>query len=48
MPACCAQFDFLLLTVYGLAAAVFTKDITRALETAHSLKAGTAWVISPL
>ncbi|PBK83545.1 aldehyde dehydrogenase [Armillaria gallica] len=31
-------------TFYGLAAAVFTKDITRALETAHSLKAGTAWV----
>ncbi|KAK0441787.1 aldehyde dehydrogenase [Desarmillaria tabescens] len=31
-------------TFYGLAAAVFTKDITRALETAHNLKAGTAWV----
>ncbi|SJL11550.1 related to aldehyde dehydrogenase [Armillaria ostoyae] len=31
-------------TFYGLAAAVFTKDITRALETAHSLKAGTAWI----
>ncbi|KAG7447062.1 ALDH-like protein [Guyanagaster necrorhizus] len=30
-------------TFYGLAAAVFTKDITRALETAHNLKAGTAW-----
>ncbi|KAI0069784.1 aldehyde dehydrogenase [Panus rudis PR-1116 ss-1] len=31
-------------SVYGLAAAVFSRDITRALETAHKLKAGTAWV----
>ena len=31
-------------TLYGLAAAVFSKDITRALDTAHRLKAGTAWV----
>ena len=31
-------------TLYGLAAAVFTRDITRGLETAHRLKAGTAWV----
>ena len=31
-------------TLYGLAAAVFTQDINRALETAHKLKAGTAWV----
>ncbi|KAK7052618.1 aldehyde dehydrogenase [Favolaschia claudopus] len=31
-------------TVYGLAAAVFSKDINRALETAHKLQAGTAWV----
>jgi len=31
-------------TVYGLAAAVFSQDINRALETAHKLKAGTAWV----
>jgi len=31
-------------TVYGLAAAVFSKDITRALNTAHKLRAGTAWV----
>jgi len=31
-------------TMYGLAAAVFTQDINRALETAHKLKAGTAWV----
>jgi hypothetical protein len=31
-------------TLYGLAAAVFTRDINRALETAHSLKAGTAWI----
>ncbi|KAI0070004.1 aldehyde dehydrogenase [Panus rudis PR-1116 ss-1] len=31
-------------TVYGLAAAVFSRDITRALDTAHKLKAGTTWV----
>ncbi|TRM59449.1 aldehyde dehydrogenase domain-containing protein [Schizophyllum amplum] len=31
-------------TVYGLAAAVFTQDINRALETAHKLQAGTAWI----
>jgi len=31
-------------TVYGLAAAVFSKNINRALKTAHKLKAGTAWV----
>ncbi|KAI0791845.1 aldehyde dehydrogenase [Abortiporus biennis] len=31
-------------TVYGLAAAVFSQDINRALTTAHKLKAGTAWV----
>jgi len=31
-------------TVYGLAAAVFTQDINRALETAAKLKAGTAWI----
>ena len=31
-------------TTYGLAAAVFSKDINRALNTAHALKAGTAWV----
>ncbi|KAK0200052.1 aldehyde dehydrogenase [Desarmillaria ectypa] len=31
-------------TMYGLAAAVFSQDINRALETAHKLKAGTAWV----
>ena len=31
-------------TLYGLAAAVFSQDINRALETAHELKAGTAWV----
>jgi len=30
--------------VYGLAAAVFSQDINRALQTAHKLKAGTAWV----
>nr|GAT47899.1 predicted protein [Mycena chlorophos] len=31
-------------TLYGLAAAVFTKDITKAIETAHKLHAGTVWV----
>ncbi|KII83878.1 hypothetical protein PLICRDRAFT_118592 [Plicaturopsis crispa FD-325 SS-3] len=31
-------------TVYGLAAAVFTQDINRAIGTAHKLKAGTAWI----
>jgi aldehyde dehydrogenase (NAD+) len=31
-------------TVYGLAAAVFSRDITRAFEAAHKIKAGTVWV----
>ncbi|KAF5368281.1 hypothetical protein D9615_010371 [Tricholomella constricta] len=31
-------------TMYGLAAAVFSKDLNRALKTAHKLRAGTAWV----
>ncbi|KAI6013734.1 aldehyde dehydrogenase [Pisolithus microcarpus] len=31
-------------TIYGLAAAVFTKDVNRAITTAHKLKAGTVWV----
>lgn len=31
-------------SVYGLAAAVFSRDITRALDTAHKLQAGTVWV----
>ncbi|KAK7049893.1 hypothetical protein VNI00_005323 [Paramarasmius palmivorus] len=31
-------------TMYGLAAAVFSQDINRALKTANRLKAGTAWV----
>ncbi|KAJ7708132.1 aldehyde dehydrogenase [Mycena rosella] len=31
-------------SVYGLAAAVFSQNINRALETAHKLQAGTAWV----
>ncbi|KAH8926104.1 putative indole-3-acetaldehyde dehydrogenase [Atractiella rhizophila] len=29
---------------YGLAAAVFSRDITRATKVAHKLKAGTAWI----
>ncbi|KAF9030218.1 aldehyde dehydrogenase [Hymenopellis radicata] len=31
-------------TFYGLAAAVFTRDVTRAIDTANRLKAGTVWV----
>ncbi|KAF8423745.1 aldehyde dehydrogenase domain-containing protein [Boletus edulis BED1] len=31
-------------TFYGLAAAVFTPNLNRAIRTAHRLKAGTAWV----
>lgn len=31
-------------TVYGLAAAVFSQDVSRALRVAHKLKAGTVWV----
>ncbi|KAG6371457.1 aldehyde dehydrogenase domain-containing protein [Boletus reticuloceps] len=31
-------------TFYGLAAAVFTLNLNRAIKTAHRLKAGTAWV----
>jgi len=31
-------------TLYGLAAAVFTQDINRALETTRKLKAGTTWI----
>jgi aldehyde dehydrogenase (NAD+) len=33
-----------IFTAYGLAAAVFSQDINRALRTAHRLQAGTAWV----
>jgi len=31
-------------TVYGLAAAIFTRDISRAISLAHALEAGTVWV----
>ena len=31
-------------TVYGLAAAVFSRDISRAINVAHKLQAGTVWV----
>ena len=31
-------------TLYGLAAAVFTRDLNRALLTANKLKAGTVWI----
>jgi len=32
------------MTVYGLGAAVFTQNINCAIETAHTLQAGTVWV----
>jgi len=31
-------------TMYGLAAAVFSKDITKAITTANALHAGTVWI----
>jgi aldehyde dehydrogenase (NAD+) len=31
-------------TVYGLAAAIFTKDINRGLQTVQKLRAGTVWI----
>lgn len=31
-------------SIYGLAAAVFSRDISKAITTAHALKAGTVWV----
>jgi len=31
-------------TIYGLAAAVWTRDIKKALRTARALKAGTVWI----
>ena len=31
-------------TLYGLAAAVWTRDIKKALQLSHALKAGTVWV----
>src|ERR1700691_915484 len=31
-------------TTYGLASAIFSQNINRALKTAHKLQAGTAWV----
>jgi acyl-CoA reductase-like NAD-dependent aldehyde dehydrogenase len=31
-------------TVFGLAAAVFTKDLDRAQRVAHAIKAGTVWI----
>ncbi|CAG8581031.1 17858_t:CDS:2 [Racocetra fulgida] len=33
------------LTKYGLAAAVFTKDITKAIKLSNELRAGTVWGI---
>ena len=31
-------------TLYGLVAAVFTKDITRGIQFAHNLETGTMWI----
>jgi len=31
-------------TLYGLAAAIFTKDLDRAQRVAHAIKAGTVWI----
>nr|AKS10559.1 aryl-aldehyde dehydrogenase [Trametes cinnabarina] len=31
-------------TIYGLAASVFSQNVTRALSTAHKIRAGTVWV----
>ena len=31
-------------TIYGLAASVFSQNVTRALSTAHKLRAGTVWI----
>jgi acyl-CoA reductase-like NAD-dependent aldehyde dehydrogenase len=31
-------------TIYGLAAAVWSRDISKALRTAHAIRAGTVWV----
>ena len=31
-------------TIYGLAAGFFTRDISRAINVANQLKAGTVWV----
>ena len=33
-------------TTYGLAAAVFTKDIDKATTISHSLQAGTVWLVN--
>lgn len=31
-------------SMFGLAASVFSRDVTTALTTAHALQAGTVWV----
>ena len=31
-------------SIYGLAASVFSQNVTRAISTAHKLRAGTVWV----
>lgn len=32
-------------TIYGLAAGVMTKDLDRAMHLAHSIRAGTVWLV---
>ena len=50
IPVSCPSFLVLrssepfVLLAYGLAAALFTQDLTRAIETGHKLQAGTVWV----
>jgi len=31
-------------TTYGLAAAIFTRDLNRAIQTSRSVRAGTTWI----
>lgn len=32
-------------TIYGLAAAVFTKDVEKAIYLSNSIRAGTVWLV---
>jgi len=50
LPSCCRsgdEDDAIFkgnVSVFGLAAAVWTRDIGRAVRVAHALKAGTVWI----
>ena len=35
-------------TIYGLAAAVFTKDLDKAMYLSQGLRAGTVWLVNSL